>query len=221
VTSRSLRAGGALSALVGLALPLLSFTPAAAEPGTVVARPIANDDSFAVYASADYRFDVLANDRTTVLSSGELTLCGVSVDDVTQQVLYAEIDRDDPSLIYLETKRTASGVVTFTYDACQGNSRDTSTVTVDISRLAPPKVRKHKLRRAKIVAVNPNEAALQIVWGSNRSNVSDGERSIPALGRIRITVKRTSIYWVAYLRDQGSIVIVGEGTVKKIKRKKG
>ena len=219
MTFRSTCVGGVLSALVGL--PLLASAPATADPGTVAARPVTSDDSFAVYASGDYTFDVLANDRTTVLSSGELTLCGVSVDAVTQQMLYAEIDRDDPSLLYLETKRTASGVVTFTYDACQGNSRDTATVTVDISHLAPPKVRKPKKQRGKIVATNPNEANLQILWGSNRNNVNDGERSIPAGRRIKITVKRTSIYWVAYLRDQGSIVIAGEGTVKKIKRNKG
>lgn len=216
---RRRRAAGVLAALVGLGLPLLGSAPADAGPGTVPSQPIAEDDAFGVYASGEYTVDVLSNDTATGLVSDPLTLCAVTVGDQAQQLLYAEIDRNDPTLVYLETKRTASGVVTFTYDVCQGDERDTSTVTVEITRLAAPKVRKLKNRPAQITARNPNEVGLKILWGSNRVNVNDGQRGIPAGRTVNISVKRTRIYWVAYLRDQGTIVVAGEGTIQKIKRK--
>lgn len=191
-------------------------TAAIADAGTA-SRPVANDDSFSVYASGEYTLDVLGNDTTTLLSSGDLTLCGVTVDDTTQQVLYAEIDRTDPSLIFVETNRNANGVVSFTYDACQGDQRDTSTVQVDISKLASPKVTKPR-KRGRITATNPNDVRLQILWGSNRNNVNDGRRGIRADRKVIIKVKRRRIFWVAYLVDQGTVVVAGEGTVKRIKK---
>lgn len=196
------------------ALSLAAPTAQAAEP---VARPVANADSYAVYASGEYLLDVLANDDTTALSSGDLTLCGVGVSDEAGRVLYAEIDRDDPTRVYLETNRNADGVVSFTYDACQGKQRTTTTVTLDITRLVTPKVTKPR-KRGRITATNPNEATLQILWGSNRTSVSDGRRSIASGRRITIKVSRTRVYWVAYLVDQGSVIVAGEGTVSKIRR---
>lgn len=211
------RRGLVLAAFVALALS--APTTASADGGSA-SRPVANDDSFSVYASGEYVLDVLANDTTTMLSTGDLTLCGVTVSAATQQVLYAEIDRADPSQVFVEINRSAEGVVSFTYDACQGNQRDTSTVSVDISLLSSPKVTKPR-KRGRIRAANPNDAKLQILWGSNRNNVNDGQRSIGAGRKVTIEVNRRRIYWVAYLVDQGAVIVAGEGTVQRIKRARG
>ncbi len=201
----------------GLALSTVAAAPAEADPQQ---RPIANSDVFSVYASGEYSLDVLANDEVTFLSSGDLTLCGVDVDEATQRVLYAEIDRDDPTKIFIETNRNADGVVAFTYDACQGGSRDTTTVALDITKLQSPRVVKHKKRRGRIAAANRNDVDLMIVWGSNRTNVVDGSRVIPADARIRIKVKRKRVFWTAFLLDGESVILAGDGTVDKIKKKK-
>ncbi|MGA8846997.1 MAG: hypothetical protein WB471_10325 [Nocardioides sp.] len=206
-----------------LALTLAAPTAAMADRGSdggagggSAARPVANDDSFSIYASGEYILDVLSNDSTTLLGTGDLTLCGLTVPKTVQQVLYAEIDRDDPSQIFVEANRNAKGVVRFTYDACQGDQRDTSTVRVDISLLASPKVTKAR-KRGRISANNPNDARLQILWGSNAMNVQDGERSIGPGRRVTIAVERRRVYWVAYLVDQGAVIVAGDGTVTKIK----
>ncbi|CAN5363416.1 hypothetical protein BH09ACT12_BH09ACT12_09850 [soil metagenome] len=201
--------------------PVFAASPAGAESTRVVsARPIANDDSYDVYASGAYLLDVLANDDTSFLSSGDLSLCGVSVDDANSTVLYAEIDRTDPTKVYFETNRVAQGVFSFTYDACQGDQRDTSTVTVAVDRLITPTVGKRENRRGQLSATNPNSDDLQILWGSNRTNAVDGERRIRSGRTVKIKVERRRVYWVAYLRDQGAVVVAGEGTVKKIRKPK-
>jgi len=207
---------GVLAGLVGAGLTL-SPAPAQAEPQQ---RPVANSDVYSVYASGEYVLDVLANDEVTFLSSGDLTLCGVDVDEATQRVLYAEIDRDDPSRIFIETNRNADGVVAFTYDACQGERRDTTTVALDITRLQSPQVRKHKKRRARITAANRNDVDLMVVWGSNRTNIVDGSRVVPADSRIRIKVQRKRVFWTAFLLDGDAVIVAGDGTVDKIKKKR-
>ena len=203
-------------ATLTLAAPAVA---AAGEPPTA-ARPIPADDRFSVYASGEYTLDVLANDEASMLSSGELTLCGVGVGEAAERVLYAEIDRVDPSRVYVELNRNAEGVASFTYDACQGNQRATSTVTLDISLLLSPKVVKAK-KPGRITATNRNEETLQILWGSNRSHVDDGQRSIAPGRKIAIKVRRTRIYWVSYLIDQGAVIVAGEGTLQRIKRARG
>jgi hypothetical protein len=219
VLARPRALSAVLAGLVGagLALSTVAAAPAEADPQQ---RPIANSDVFSVYASGEYSLDVLANDEVTFLSSGDLTLCGVDVDEATQRVLYAEIDRDDPTKIFIETNRNADGVVAFTYDACQGGSRDTTTVALDITKLQSPRVVKHKKRRGRIAAANRNDVDLMIVWGSNRTNVVDGSRVIPADARIRIKVKRKRVFWTAFLLDGESVILAGDGTVDKIKKKK-
>lgn len=207
---------GVLAGLVGIGLTMTT-APARAEPQQ---RPVANSDVFSVYASGEYVLDVLANDEVTFLSSGDLTLCGVDVDEATQRVLYAEIDRDDPSKIFIEINRNANGVVAFTYDACQGERRDTTTVALDITRLESPRVLKRPKRRAQITAANRNDVDLMIVWGSNRTNVVDGSRVIPAESRIRIKVERKRVFWTAFLLDGDTVIVAGDGTVDKIKKKK-
>lgn len=196
--------------------------PAVASAGEAPegARPIPNDDRFQVYASGEYTLDVLANDETSLLSNGELTLCGVGVGEAAERVLFAEIDRLDPSRVYVELNRNAEGMASFTYDACQGDQRATSTVTLDISLLLSPKVVKAK-RPGRIKATNRNEEALQILWGSNQSNVNDGRRSIAPGRTIVIKVRRTRIYWVSYLIDQGALIVAGDGTVRRIKKARG
>lgn len=203
-------------------LPVLASTPsAAAASPQAPQRPVPNADSYTVLSSGGYALPVLENDETSLLSNGELTLCGVTVDEATQDLLYAEIDRDDPDRVYVETSRTAYGRVTFTYDACQGDRRATTTVTVTITRLLPPVVTKKKNRRAKVLVENPNaDVALRFRWGSPRTSDADGERGIGAGRRRTIAVARTRIYWVAYVRDQGSVVVAGDGTVAKIKKKR-
>lgn len=208
-----------VAALAGLVLPALVVAPATAAPGPS-SRPLPQDDAYGVYASGEYTFPVLENDSTSILGDGELTLCGVTVDPATQQSLYAEIDRTDPSRVYLETRPTASGEVSFTYDACQGDRRATSTVTITITRLSSPTVAKKKNRRARITATNPNDAQVEIIWGSNQAHVNDGRRVIGAGRTVTIKVSRTRVYWVAFVRDQGAVVVVGDGTVQKIKKTK-
>lgn len=204
-----------LLCLTATVLPVLAPAPSLAAPQ----RPVPNADSYTVLSSGGYALPVLDNDETSVLSNGELTLCGVTVDEETQDLLYAEIDRDDPSRVYVETSRTAYGRVTFTYDACQGDRRATTTVTVTIIRLLPPTVTKKQNRRAKILVENPNtDATLLFRWGSPRTATADGEKGVRAGRRKTIKVTRTRIYWVAYVRDQGSIVIAGDGTVNKIRK---
>ncbi len=216
-------ATGLLAGLVAIGLPLLGAAPAGAAPSTAdrsVHRPIPRDDTVAVYASGTYRLDVLANDDVTSgpFTSGDLTLCAVTVTDEAQRVIYAEIDRTDPSKVYLEANRNAEGIVTFTYDACQGDARATSTVVVDINRLATMRVTKHPRKRGRLRATNPNDVPLTILWGSNRNDVTDGQRRVRPGRTITFKVERTRIYYVAFVRDQGAIVIAGEGTINKIKR---
>ena len=211
------RPPGALTAtlLTGLLGLWLGVAPAAAGEDAV-ARPVPASDSYRAYASGSYTFAVLDNDDVSVLSDGELTLCGVSVDDATAQVLYAEIDRVDPSLVYVEVSPEAEGAYAFTYEACQDGERRAATVRVDVASLQAPTVVAGR-RPARIRATNPNDVSLTIQWGSNRTAVIDGTRGLRADRATRIRVERTRVYWVAYLRDQGSVIVAGEGTVHRIK----
>ncbi|CAN5369129.1 hypothetical protein BH11ACT8_BH11ACT8_31950 [soil metagenome] len=209
--TRPVPAGVAIAALV--LATALAPTAVAADPGQ---RPVTADDEFFGYAGAEYTIDVLANDTTSFLSSGDLSLCGVSVGDQVGRSVYAEIDRDDPSLVFVETNRNAEGTVEFSYDACQGNQRETATVKLTIDRLAPLRVvRLHQ--RGRLAVRNPNDVKVAVVWGSNRSASGDGKRGVPAGGSIKIAVKRKRIAWVGYLRDRGATVIAGDGTVTNIK----
>jgi hypothetical protein len=192
--------------------------PAAASGGAVAARPLPAADAYRAYSAGAYSFPVLANDRVGGLFPGELTLCGVSVDAETQQSLYAEIDRTDPTRVYVEVDRTAEGIVTFTYDACEGGDRRSTTVLVDIVRLDSPAVAKPRGSRGVFTATNPNDARLTIQWGGTRESVADGRRAIRPGRTVRIEVTRSRIYWVAYLRDQGSLVVAGDGVISGIKK---
>ncbi len=203
-----------------LAAVLATSGAAAASQPQDPSRPVANADAYRVYSGGQYVVDVLENDDTTLLSGADPTLCGVSVDDGTQQALFAEIDRTDPSKVSLVTDPLFSGVVRFTYDACQGEQRATGTVTLTVERLDSPTVAKKERRRAQITATNPNTVPLTILWASNQGQGVDGQREVPAGGRITIGVQRTRVFWVAYVRDQGAVVVVGDGTVDQIKRRR-
>ncbi len=209
------------AATLPLVLALLAPTGAgssASAAGETSARPVPANDSFFAYAGAEYTIDVLANDSTSVLSSGDLTLCGVTVDEQAGRVIYAGIDTDDPSLVFLETNRNADGQVSFTYDACQDGQRATSTVSVDIERPAPLRVTKKRNRRGRLVVHNPNPRRVVVLWGSNRNAQSDGRRGVPAGGSVVISVQRTRIAWLGYFRDRGVTVLTGDGTVSGIKK---
>lgn len=215
--ARPRRRVGLLLAAVSASLAL-GTVPAQAAPGGVSARPVPVPDGYRVLASGTYRLPVLANDEVGGLFPGELTLCGVSVDEATSQALYVEIDRDDPAQVYLEVSPSATGLMTFSYDACEGRDRATVDVVLDVVRLEPPVVRKARKRRGQVVATNPNDVRVILQWGSNRTSVADGQRTLPPGRRVRIPVQRTRVYWVAYLSDQGAVVTVGDGTVSGIKR---
>lgn len=205
-----------LAASLGVVLAVTAG-PAAAS-GDVAARPVPQADSYRAYSSGAYSFAVLANDEVEGPFAGELTLCGVSVDEATQQSLYAEIDRTDPTRVYVEVKRTAQGIVTFTYDACDGDQRRSTRVLIDIVRLEAPVVGKPRRARGVFTATNPNDARLTIQWGGTRETVADGRRGIRPGRTVRIDVARTRIYWVAYVRDQGSLVVAGDGVISGIKK---
>lgn len=216
--TRRARGAVVLAAAVGLCVP--ATAPAAAAPG-VALRPVPNADVYRGFAGGAYTFAVLENDETRGLfDTGELSLCGVSVTGSTEQVLFAEIDRTDPSRVYVELNRTASGTAEFTYDACQGDRRATSTVSVVISRLTSPTVVKHRRKPGLIVVTNPNSSPMSIVWGSPRTNAIDGQRTVRPLRKVRIPVQRTRISWVAFVRDQGAVVSAGDGAVRGIKKQK-
>ena len=123
--------------------------------------------------------------------------------------------------MYVATDPAADGQVTFTYDACQDERRATATVTVTITRLLPPTVTKKQNRRAKVLVTNPNAGTtLRFRWGSPRGELADGETGVAAARRKTVRVSRSRIYWVAYVIDQGSFVVAGDGTVNRIKKKR-
>lgn len=207
---------GVIAIVGGLALvSTLGPTGVEADPAR---RPVATADTFAAFAGGTYTIDVLANDSTSLLSQGSLSLCGVHIDDQTGRTIFAEIDETNPNLVYLETNRTADGNVTFSYDACQGTQRATSVVTVTISKPEPLSVTKKKATRGKLVVKNPNAGAVRVLWGSNRNATSDGNRNVPGRGSIVMKVDRPRIAWVGYLQDRGATIVVGDGTVSGIKQ---
>lgn len=180
-------------------------------------RPLPTADVFAGYAGGEYTVDVLANDTTSVLSTGDLTLCGVTVDEQTARSVFADVDATDPDVVHLETNRTSAGTVTFSYDACQGSQRATSTVTVTIARPEPLTVTRAS-SRGRLVVSNPNAGPVRVLWGSNRTAGSDGNRAVPGNGSITIAVSRPTVAWLGYLQDRGAVIAVGDGTVTGIKQ---
>lgn len=205
-------AGGA-----GALASTLGPSGAGAEPGQ---RPVPSADAFAAFSGGVYTIDVLANDTTTILGTGPLTLCGVTVDEQAGRSVYAGIDATDADLVHLETNPTADGIVTFTYDACQGSQRATETVTVDIARPQPLRVTKKPRHAGRLVVTNPNVGTVDVLWGSSTSATSDGRRSVPGRGSITIGVSRSTIAWVGYLPDRGATIVIGDGTVTGIKQRK-
>lgn len=207
--------GVAAVALIAAIASTLGPTGAGAEP---VNRPIPTADTFAAYAGGTYTIDVLANDTTSFMSQGPLSLCGVTVSDQVGRSVFAAIDETDPNLVYIETNRTSDGTVQFSYDACQGSQRKTSTVTLTVSRPQPLVVEKKKNRPGKLVVSNPNAGSVMVLWGSDRTATSDGKRSVPGTGSIIIDVDRPRIAWLGYLSDDGATIIVGDGTVTGIEQ---
>lgn len=198
----------AAATLLAGGLSILPLPPAAAAPAPA-------DDGYTVLAGGTYTLDPLANDETTPFSIGPLRLCGVV--GLDRQKLHAQIVGDR---LAVELVRGFSGRTRITYAACQGDERATATVTLQVVRLADVRARKVKGSKGRVVFANPNTVGLTVSWGSSTSGRPDARRVVPAQGRIVVSTKRSSLYWVAYAVHEGAVVTTGDGELRRLQRRR-
>ncbi|MDO9455805.1 hypothetical protein [Nocardioides sp.] len=195
-------AGSVLAALVAV-------------PAPAFAAPVAHDDSYALYAGGTYTIDPIANDDTTLLSSGALSLCGIS--GVDQQKIYAEQSGDS---IVVEVGEGFRGRTRITYEACQGSQRDSGTIILDVARLTDLTGAKKKRARGRVVFTDPNAVAVRVSYGSASSGRPDTTRTVPARRSITVSTSRRSIYWLGLFSDRGTIITVGDDVIRGLQTTK-
>lgn len=204
--SRRTRAAVALGALL--------TTAVVAVPAPASAVPEPEPDRYRLYAGGVYTLTPLDNDDTSFLSSGELSLCGVSgVDDQRLQVQQAG------DTLVVEALDTYRGTTTFSYQACQGDDARTSTVTLVVDRLADLRAAKKPRTRGKVLVTNSNAIPVRVTYGSATSGRSDATRTVPARGTITITTPRKVLYWLGLHDDAGVLVTVGDGVVEQVQKR--
>lgn len=206
MTSHTRRTTRVAVAVASAAVAALVAVPAAA-----FAAPVANNDRYPMYAGGTYTIDPLTNDDTTVLSPEALSLCGIS--GVDWQRVYVE--RSGNSIV-VEVRGDFRGRASITYEACQGNQRDSAVIIIDVARLADLKGVKKENTRGKVLFTNSNNVAINVTYGSASSGRSDASRTVPAGRSITVGTTRRSLYWVGLLSDDGVVINLGDETIYRV-----
>ena len=181
-----------------------------AAPAHAALAPL--DDRAAVYASGTYRLDVLANDEVTPSGSGDLTLCGVS--GVDPQRLYVDVVGEE---LRVEVSDRFAGTTQFTYDACQGDSRESATVVLSVSRLVDVTAAKPPRTRGKVRFTNSNTVPVRVLWGGASGGRPDASRTVGARQTVTISTRRSAIFWIAQHLDGAVPIDTGDGTVRRLR----
>lgn len=200
-------------ALLGLAGAVLVVVVALlVAPAPALAAPVANDDRYPAFSGGTYTLTPLENDRTTFLSSGELTLCGVTQAD--PRYLYVEQVGDT---IVVEIREGVRGATTIAYEACQSGRRDAAVITLDLTRLTPLSAVKVARTAGRVLFTNRNDVPVEVTYGNASSGRRpDGTRTIAAGGTLTVPTSRRSLFWVGRHLDRDATIFVGYSTVKNV-----
>jgi hypothetical protein len=189
--TRGLRQWTAGCALALVAAGGLSATPAYAATGSA---PVTNPDSGSMYAGNAVLLDVLAND--TDPDGDDLALCRLG--ESPSKKFEAFID--EGQLVILSAQKADPGTYTFTYYACDFSYLTPGTVTLTIDPEPEITVEKLAGRPGKLKVTNPADFRIQLLFGSFRSDVPDGDIVVKKDSSVVITVHRTKIGWIAFTR---------------------
>jgi hypothetical protein len=194
------------AAVAGVAVAAVIAVPAPA-----FARPLPKADRYAMYAGGTYTVDPLDNDDISFLSSGALSLCGIRGVDTDK--LYVVQSGDS---LTIEVRDGIRGSSQITYDACQGNQRATSTITIAIAQLVDLSGVRKPNTKGKVLFTNRNDVAVQVTYGSDGSGRPDATRTVPAGRSITVATSRPSLYWVGLYSDDGVQILVGDNSIYKV-----
>ncbi len=211
MTSRTRRA--VLTAAGALAGVVASASLAA--PAPAGAAPQATPDVLAMYAGGTYRVDPVANDRSVFSlppTSGPLTLCGLGAVDGRR--LFVE---QTGNTLVVEVADDFQGTTRFSYEVCQGGQRAPGTVTIGVTRLQDVRAVKPPGTRRTVVFRNRNAVPVTVLYGRVSSARADATITVPAGRSTTITTSRRAIYWLGVYSDRGVLVVVGDGTVQRLR----
>lgn len=208
--TRPRRLAALLATTVAAALVAVPAAPAHAVPAP-------SDDTFLVYAGASYTLDPLENDSTFPLPGGELTLCGLRGGD--PQRVYTAIEDD---LLVVEAVEGFRGSVELEYDACQGDSRGTATIVLEVDALADLRATRKRGARGftlpgKVLVRNPNPVAVRVSWGDATTARADGTKLVGPGRTVTVSTQRRSLYWVGLHLDGDVVVVVGDGVLRRLR----
>lgn len=213
MTSRTRRAVlTAAGALVGVVA-----TATLAGPAPASAAPQATADAFSMYAGGTYTVDPVANDRSVFSlpqTSGPLTLCGLS--GVDGRRLYVE---QDGNTLVVEVADDLEGTTAFSYEVCQGDRRAPGTVTIDVARLRDVRATRPAGTRRTVRFTNRNPVPVTVLYGRVSSARADAVVTLPPGRSTTITTARRAIYWLGVHSDRGVVLVVGDGTVQRLRTK--
>ncbi|WP_139983495.1 hypothetical protein [Nocardioides litoris] len=200
-------------ALAGLlAGPLLAVT-AVTTAAPAQAQVLPSDDVFLVYAGSRYTLAPLANDGA-VGDRGRPRLCGLRGGHPSRAYVETSGDR-----VVVEALGGWRGTLTYTYDVCDGESRASATMTVEVDALLDLRARRKRGAPGAFVVRNPNQVPVTVSWGSESSGRPSGTRSVPANRAVTLKVRQASAYWVGFVRDRGVVVTAGDGVVRGLRRR--
>jgi hypothetical protein len=198
-----------LSTLTMLALTLALVAGTGGPAAAAGSPPVTTPDHVKVVAGDVAEVVPTAND--TDPDGDALTTCRFGA---VPEGVWAEL-MGDVVLLGAETP----GVYTIDYYACDFESLTKGTITLEVLTRSVPDVRVRKLRRpGRLAVVNRSTYGVLFQWGSLTAKRPDGSRWLRPGRRVEISVRRTSIIWVAYNERRQAFDF---GAVRRIRLPRG
>lgn len=199
-----------LLALLALVCAAATLTPQAA---SAAAPPAPKNDSVSFFAGASKLVNVLGNDVDA--DGDKLAICrlGAVPDALTAFKTDDEFGEDlgeGAGSIFVHGTRP--GTYSFTYYACDFQTLVPATVTVTIKPVLL-RVRKVEDRPGRVRIINDGNFRMRFMWGKWDNEEPDGSVLVPAHSRVGISVRRPSIFYVAFSPRTGAIKF---GNVRRI-----